>query len=437
MNFRLRNPHALFTARVLLAYALLACVASSSAVADNWTQWRGPHGNGICDETDLPTSWSKTKNVLWRLPMPGPAGATPVIYGDRIFVTSTDGPDLVLICIDTNGKKVWQQVVSTGNRNVRGDEGNSASPSPCTDGKHVWSFMANGVLGCYTVDGKEVWKVDVNDRYGKLKIAFGMTSTPILDDGRLYLQLIHGEGNPKTREAIVVAWDAATGKEIWRHDRSSDAIKECEHSYASPILYRDDEREFLVTHGADYVMGHSLIDGSELWRCGELNPKSNYNPTLRFVASPTAIPGMMVVPSAKNGPVFALHPEITGDVTDDSAAFIWKRDHNTPDVPSPLVHDGLVYLCRENGVLICMDAETGEELYQQRTVSDRHRASPVYADGKIYLTARKGTITVVKAGRDFEILSQNEMQEPTAASPAIADGRIYIRTFDALYAIGK
>lgn len=421
-----------------LAVSFIVLLTSIENVrADNWPQWRGPNHNGISGEKNLPTKWSKTENVVWRVPLPGPAGASPVVWDDKIFVTSVDSDSLVLLCIGTDGKERWRQRVGQGNKDVRGDEGNSASPSPCTDGKHVWTFMGNGLIACYTVAGEKVWAFDVQERFGKLSIAFGMTSTPVLDGNRLYLQLIHGEGNPTTREAKTVCLDAATGKTIWSQDRPSDAKAECEHSYASPTLYRDGQREFLLSHGADYVIAHALDDGRELWRCGDLNPKGKYNNTLRFVASPVAAPGMIVVPSAKNGPVVCLKPEGTGDVTEKESAFIWKRPAGTPDVPSPLIHDGLVYLCRENGNLICVDAKSGETLYEQRTVADRHRASPVFADGKIYLSARKGVVSVIKAGRTFEMLAQNEIGESTSASPAISNGRIYIRTFDALYAIGN
>ncbi len=417
--------------------AVFLFTLAPEAFGENWPQWRGPRLNGISAETSVPTHWSNTENVAWRFPLPGPGGATPIIWEDRIFVTSVADNDLVLICVGTNGKEQWRQTVCSGNKDVRGDEGNSASPSPCTDGQHVWTFMANGWLACYTVDGTEVWKLDLQTRYGKLKIAFGMTSTPVLDGDRLYLQLIHGEGNPSTREAIVVALDKATGNEIWKQERPSDARNECEHSYASPTLYRDDQREFLLSHGADYVVAHDLKDGHELWRCGGLNPLGDYNPTLRFVSSPVVSPGLIVVPSAKNGPVFGIKPAVDGDITAREDAFWWRRPQNTPDVPSPLVHDGLVYLCRENGNLIVMDAGTGEQLYEERTTRERHRASPVYAAGHVYLTARNGIVTVVKAGREFSIVAENNMQEEISASPAISNGRLYLRTFAALYAIEK
>jgi outer membrane protein assembly factor BamB len=299
----------------------------------------------------------------------------------------------------------------------------------------------------------EVWKLDLEDRYGyapkrkagddgsgaprKFNIAFGMTSTPVLDKGRLYFQFIHGEGNPETREATVVCLDAASGDLVWQTDRPSEGHSENEHSYASPILYRDSEREYLLTHGCDWIVAHDLKDGHEIWRCGDLNPKGAYEPTLRFVASPVAVPGYIVVPSAKNRGVLCLKPDGKGDITDLPEHSHWRWTSNTPDVPSPLSVDDLVYLCKENGTLICAEAKTGETLYEQPTTRDRHRASPVYADGHVYLLARNGTVTVVKTGREFESVAENKLGETTTSSLAISNGRIYQRTSDALYAIGK
>ena len=430
------RPH-IFCLLVFLVAAGNVSFWTATVSAENWPQWRGPKLNGISEETDLPVTWSETKNVAWRVPLPGPAGSTPVVWGDRIFLTSAEGKGTSLLCFKTEGKQLWKRKLGISNKKVRGDEGNSASPSPSTDGKHVWTFDGNGLLACFTFDGKEVWQFNAQDRYGKFNIAFGMTSTPILDGDYLYMQLIHGEGNPKTREAIVLCLNKSTGKEVWKHHRKSDARGECEHSYASPILYRDSEREFLVTHGADYVIGHSLKTGEELWRCGNLNPPATYNRAFRFVASPVAAEGLIVVPTAKRGPVVAIRVTASGNVTQSDKAIAWRMKRNTPDVPSPLIAGGLVYLCRENGNLICLDAKSGKEYYEKRTVRDRHRASPVYADGHVYLTARRGTITVVRAGKEFEIVATNDLGEPIAASPVISNGTIYIRTMKSLFAIRK
>lgn len=401
------------------------------ARADNWPQWRGARLNGISAEKNLPSEWNieSGKNIAWKLALPGQAGATPVVWKDKIFLTSAEGKDLLLLCIGTNGKELWRKTVSSGDKTARGDEGNSASPSPITDGQHVWTMMGTGDLACYDYAGNVVWKKDLQKEYGKFNIQFGMTSTPVLDGNRLYLQLIHSGG------AKVLALDKATGSEIWAVKRASDARDECEHSYASPIMYRDDQRSLLITHGADYVIAYDPKDGSEVWRCGGINPRASYNSTLRLVASPVAIPGLIVVPTAKGGPVLGLKPDGQGDITGKEEFMQWRLSRNTPDVPSPLIHDGLVYLCRESGNLIVLDAKTGEQHYESRTHADRHRASPVYADGKIYLSSRDGTVSVVKAGPKFELLAQNKLKEPLSASPAMADGVIYLRGFNTLYAI--
>ena len=415
------------------------CLFTSTAVAENWPSWRGPDGTGVSSEKNLPTEWSAEKNVAWKLLLPGPAGATPVVWDHQIFLTSVnDAGELLLIAVDTSGKQLWQQVVASGNQNARGDEGNSASPSPVTDGKHVWVFMGEGTLACYTVDGAEVWKKNVQDSYGKFSIQFGMSSTPVLEDGVLYLQLIHGEGNPKTREAVVVALDGASGKQVWKVDRPSDAEAENEHSYASPVLYRDSKTRLLLSHGADVIVAHDLKDGHEVWRCGGLNRRDDtvlpYDPTLRFVASPAVSPGLIVVPSAKQHPVIAIRPDGAGDITSVASKHVWTWKR-TPDVPSPIILDGLVYLCMENGNLTVLEAESGAEVYSQATHRQRHRASPVYADGKLYLTARDGRVTVVQSGREFKMLATNDLGEDQSASPVISGGTIYLRTFKTLWAI--
>jgi outer membrane protein assembly factor BamB len=399
--------------------------------AENWPNWRGPRLDGTSSETGLQQKWSKTENVIWRTALPGPAASTPVVWSNRIFLTSAEGDNLVLICISTDGKILWKQVVGTGNKNAKGDEANLAAPSPSTDGKYVFAFFGSGDLAAYDFAGKQIWKTNLQKAYGDFDLNFVMSSTPLLDGDRLYLQLIHSGAQ------LVMALDKSTGKEIWKNERRTDARDECLHSYTSPYLYREGKREFLLIHGADYITAHQLKDGTELWRAGSFNPKEKYNPNFRFVASPVATAGLIVVPTAKNGPVIGLNPDAQSDMTNSLQKRVWTLERGTPDVPSPLINQGIVYLNRENGALIAIDAKTGNQIYQERVYEHRHRASPVYGDGKIYLTARDGTVTVVKAGRNYELLSKNELGEQISASPAISNGRIYLRTFDALYAIGK
>lgn len=415
---------------ILPALLVLIVLFASPVAAENWPSWRGPKNQGISSETNVPTEWGPEKNIAWRLPLPGAAGSTPVVWGDNIFLTSIAGDDLVLLCIDTTGEEKWRRKLGSGNRDVRGDEGNSAAPSPSTDGEHVWVFFSNGSLACFDFDGKEIWQFDVQERYGKFDIQFGLTSTPVLHGDKLYLQLIHSGG------AKVIALDKATGEEVWAVARQSDARMECEHSYASPIVYDGEEAKFLLTHGADYSIAYDLETGKELWRVGGLHPPGRYDVTLRFVSSPVANDGMVVVPSAKRGITVAVKTTGKGNITDKKDNYFWTFEI-TPDVPSPLIVGDYVYLCRENGNLVVLEKETGKELYEERTNRNRHRASPVYANGKIYLTDRDGLVTVVEEGPEFKILAQNDLGEPIAASPVFSNGRIYLRTFDALWAIGE
>ncbi len=449
LRSRLTSVRSKHAARMLLA-TLLGLSSStmlfSTAKADNWPQWRGPKNDGVSTEKNIATEWSPEKNVEWRCELPGQAGATPVVWNDRIFLTSSEGDDLVLIAVSAkDGSKLWKQKVGSGNQDARAGEGNSASPSPCTDGKHVWCFFGTGMLACFTVDGEPVWRVDVNERFGKLDIQFGMTSTPVLEGDGLYLQLIHGpmKFDDNTRIGKVVKLEKTTGKTVWEIDRVTNAGFECKHSYASPFIYRDEKQQFLVVHGADCITGHSLSDGKEMWRFGELNgptelnPKQN-DPTFRFVASPAMIPGTIIVPTAKEGPLVVLkvNEALQGESSKKPEVVSWSIPR-TPDVSIPLIVDGLVYILHKDGKLQCMDLKTGEEIYFNRTYTGQHRSSPTYADGHIYFSSNDGHCTVVKAGRDFQIVSTNTMNEPITASPVVSNGVLYVRSYQALYAIKK
>ena len=412
--------------------ALLAALMSCMPLAaDTWPAWRGPDHNGISPARDLPARWDADTHLRWRLALPGPAPSTPAIWGERIFLTSADGEALLLMAVATDGTELWRIPAGDGNRDIRQGESNAAAPSPVTDGEHVWAFFGTGVLLCATADGSEIWRTDLQDRYGEFRMYWGMATSPLLKDGRLYLQLMHDNAQ------LLLALDAATGEEVWTHRRQTDARDENLHSYASLIPFAMDGETYLIAHGADYVTAHRIDGGEEVWRSGGLQDPGNYNSYLRFVATPVTAPGLIVVPSAKNGPVLGIDPEgARGDITHSGDQFHWKLSNSTTDVPSPLIHEGLVYILRENGVLLCLDAKTGELVYQESVYRRRHRASPVYADGKLYLTAMDGTVNVVKAGRDYAMLATNKFEEHTAASPAIADGVIYFRTEKALYAIG-
>lgn len=416
--------------RLLLLTACALLAGAAVAVADNWPNWRGPDSTGVSKETNLPAEWSETKNVTWKVPLPGMGGSTPVIWGDRLFLTSADGQDLVLLCIDTKaGKPVWKQKISSGSKLFMRGEGNQASASPTTDGKHVFAFVGTGDFACFDFEGKRLWTFNAQERYGQFQIQHGIHNTPVLDGDKLYLTLLHSNGH------WVIALDKATGKEVWKAARKSDAAEECKEAYTTPFLWQDGKEKCLVVLGCDYVTAHRLSDGGEIWRLGGINPKAKYQNAFRIIASPVAVDDLLVVPTARGQQVIAVKPGASGTIEPGSPFELWRNAKGAPDVPSPLIHDGLLYLCGESGVLLCLEAKTGKELYSKRLHSARYRASPVYADGKVYLTARDGFISVVKAGPKFELLAENQLPEEITASPAIANGRIYLRGFKTLYAI--
>jgi outer membrane protein assembly factor BamB len=413
-----------------LAFVAILLTRPAPVKADDWPSWRGPDNNGVSKETRLPVTWSESKNIAWKLPLPGRGGATPVIWKERIFLTSGDGSDLVLLCISTQGKVLWKRVLGkAGRETIRGDEGNEASASPSTDGTHVYTSVGSGDIACFDFEGKETWKVNVQERYGKFQIQHGFHNTPLLHGDRLYLSILHNAGH------WVVALDKTTGKEIWKVERPSDARGESREAYSSPVLWDTGKDKTLVILGCDYTTGHRLDDGAEVWRLSELNPAKNYSTAFRIIATPVAAPDFLVVPTARGGLIVGLNPGPTGTIKSGSPFERWRKAKGAPDVPSPLIHDGLVYLCQANNVTLCWDAKTGKEYYNERIHTDRYRASPVFADGKVYLLSRDGTATVIPAGPKFAALAINKLNDNFTASPAIANGRIYLRGFNSLYAI--
>jgi len=213
-------------------------------------------------------------------------------------------------------------------------------------------------------------------------------------------------------------------------------VAECEHSYASPTAYRKGELNVLITHGNDYCIGHDPLTGKEQWRVAGLNPKNQYNRTLRFVASPVASQGLLVVPSAKNRGVSVVRlSEAKGRIEKGGAGELWRMDRGTTDVTTPLLYQGLLYLCKENGTILCLDALTGKQLYQERFHGQTYRGSPVAANGRIFLTARDGTFTVLKAGKTYEVIGKNKLDDQFTASPVIVHDRFYLRGHSYLYAI--
>lgn len=419
--------------------AALLCVMSTAACgfADNWPQWRGPKNDGHSAATGLPAEWSDAKNIAWKLAMPGPGSSTPCVWGDSIYITSMHGDEVVLLCIDSKGKELWRKPMGRGDiRTMRDEGGNLASASCTADEDLVYAFVGSGMLAAFDHNGTERWSLATRETFGDFLstrvIQFGGHWTPVLHDDVLYHTIMHRQGQH------VLAIEARTGKILWKIQRPSDSPRGVESPdvYSSPFIWTNGEQSQLIVHGNDYCTGHSLEDGKELWRVTELNPKANYNKAWRSVSSPLALPNMLVIPSCKNGVTVAIDPlKAKGEIAPGNAAELWRIPRGTPDVPSPIAVDDLLYLMNERGRLYCHELATGKLIYDEQVTNMRHRANPVYADGKLFLLGRDGTCVVVKPGREFEKLAENKLPDTFTASPAITNGTIYLRGWDALYAI--
>lgn len=406
----------------------LIMLSLSLAQAENWPQWRGPALNGVSNEKNLPVKWSTDENVVWKLAMPGWSGSTPIIWRDRIFLNVAEGDNLSLWCVDTKGAVLWKQPLGGGNVKMR--KQNMSSPSPVTDGRTVWIMTGTGILKAFDFAGKELWSRDIQKDYGAFGLNWGYASSPLLHEDSLYVQVLHGM---KTDDpSYVMRLDKKTGKTLWKVDRPTEAIRESPDSYTTPALLRYGKTTEIVITGGDCVTGHDPATGKELWRANGLNPENN--PFYRIVASPIIFNEIIYAPTRVK-PLLALRAGGRGDVT--SSHVLWSTV-NGPDVPTPVTDGKYFYIVNDRGIMWCLDAKTGEEVYgQQRIKPGTYSGSPVLADGKIYVTNEDGLTTVVKAGPKFEVLAENPLNDYCLSSPAISDGRIYIRTGQHLYAIGS
>lgn len=414
--------------RRLFMASSLAVLLAAAAFA-NWPQWRGPELNGVSAERNLPLRWGASENVAWKLAMPDRSGSTPIVWGERVFLNVAEGDDLSLWCVDrSKGALVWKRKLSGGNVKMR--KHNMSSPSPVTDGKGVWVMSGTGVLKSFDFEGRELWARDIQKDYGEFGLNWGYASSPLLYEDSLYVQVLHGMNTDDP--SYVLRVDKRTGKTLWRVERQTDAVRESPDAYTTPALLRYGKTFEVVVSGGDYVTGHDPATGKELWRAGGLNPARE--PFFRIVASPIVYDGLIYVP-ARVKPLLVLRAGGRGDVTKSHLA--WSTQ-NGPDVPTPVTDGKHFYVVNDRGIVWCLDAKTGKEVYgQQRLKPGTYSASPVLADGKIYVTSEDGLTSVIKAGPQFEVLAENDLDEYCLSSPAVSEGQIFIRTSNHLYCIGK
>ncbi len=413
-----------------LLWAGLVVAAASSAWATDWPQWRGPRATGESPARDLPLRWSRQDNVAWTLPLPSGSGSTPVVTGERVFVSVIEGGQVHLWCADRRtGAVLWKRPLG-GAAGHTHRKHNMSSPSPATDGRRVHAMTGNGVLKAFDLEGSELWARDVQKDYGRFGLNWGYGSSPLLVGDTLYVQVLHGMNTDDP--SYLLGLDAASGRSRFRVERPTAAIQESPDSYTTPAVLRRGEALEIVVTGGDVVTGHDPSTGRELWRADGLNPGNDGS--YRIVASPVAVGDLVIAPTRVR-PLLALRGFGRGDVT--TSHRLWSFDHG-PDVPTPATDGKDLYVLTDKGLLFCLDLATGRTHYgPQRLRAATYSASPLLADGKIYATSEEGITSVVKAGRRFELLAENVLDGYTLSSPIAAGVHLFVRTQHALYCIGK
>jgi outer membrane protein assembly factor BamB len=416
--------------RSIVAATCVTFGAFTAVEAENWPQWRGPSANGISTEAhSLPIRWTTTENITWKLAMPAWSGSTPIVWNNHIFLNVAENGSLHLWAVDRNkGEPLWKRHLSDGDHRQR--KQNMSTPSPVTDGTHVWVMTGTGILKAFDFNGKELWMRDIQKEYGRFGLNWGYGSSPMLHEDSLYVQVLHGM---KTDDAsYVLRISKANGRTIWRVERPTIAQRESPDSYTTPAIVRHGNALELVITGGDAVTGHDLNTGKELWRADALNPTNDF--AYRIVASPV-VQGELIIAPSRERPMLAMKPGGRGNVA--SSHILWSFN-NGPDVPTPVIDGNYVYVINDRGIMWCLDSKTGQEIYgKMRLRPSTYSGSFAMGDGKLYITNEDGLTTVVRAGPKFEILAENNFDDYTLSSPAISDGQIFIRTTGALWAIGK
>ena len=431
-------------------------VAALIAAAAHWPQFRGPDASGRADGAHLPDTWSAAdgKGIAWRTPIPGLAHSSPIVWGDRVFVTTalssrkdatfkpglygapTASEDVTVhkwnvIALDTRtGKVVWARTAYQGvPREKRHVKATYANATPATDGRYVVAFFGSQGLYAYDLDGHLQWKRDLGrldaGAYDVPDYEWGTASSPVIYKDLVFVQA------DQQKDSFVMALRLKDGTTAWKATRDEMP------SWATPTVYTAGARPELVTNAPKFIRGYDPETGQELWRLGR---SSN-------ITAPTPVfeKDLIVVMSGRrpNAPIFVLKAGARGDITLPERAtsggpVLWTRENAGSYMPTPVVYDGRLYVLKNQGILTCWDLRTGEQVYEQRLpgVTSGFSASPVAADGKLYLPSEDGDVLVVRAGPRFELIATNSMGQPLMATPAISDGLLLVRGERDLFAVG-
>ncbi|MFC1541843.1 PQQ-binding-like beta-propeller repeat protein [Candidatus Latescibacterota bacterium] len=422
---------------VLLLSVCMFCHPLEAAEPDAlgpgyWPQWRGPFFTGSVPTGNTPVEWSETKNIRWKLPMSGVGFGTPVIWGNDLFVTAAVPPDgrvpgeippgpvkFMIMAVDRmSGTIRWERVVAEQVPHEKVNvESSWTAASPIVDGKHVYAYFGSYGIYCLTLDGDPVWEKDLGDM--RTRSGHGEGSTPALYKNRLVVNWDHED------QSFIVMLDALNGNEIWRKDREEDT------SWMTPLVVEVNGRPQVITSGTTNVRSYDLETGELVWTAEGL--------TKIAIPSPLAADGVVYVTSGFEGNFMrAIRlADARGDVS-GTPALLWEYNRDSPYVPSPMLHDGLLYFNKHvQGILTCIDVATGKPHYQNKRLKGIKNmyASPVDVGDRIYIMSRTGTTLVIKHGPEFSVLATNELDDKFDASPAVAGDELYLRGHKFLYCI--
>lgn len=403
----------------LIGYLLAGiCFCGDGARGDNWPAWRGASGNGVTGERDLPIKFGPLENIHWKVKLPEAGNSTPIIWGDRVFVTCpVDGGKVrCLICFDReNGNELWRKSVAYPAKESAHSDNPFCSGSPTTDGERVYaSFDSAGVVAC-DFSGKTIWERDL----GKLTHVFGPASTPVLYK---HLLIIHrGPGEPTQ----IIALDKRSGKTVWQTDESGKNDK-LYGSWSTPVIYRaGDHDEFALSMPAE-LKGYDPLTGKELWRCEGLGP-SNYPDT---VVADNLLLGI----SGFRKSMMAVRMGGHGDITKSHR--LWYVPETQQRIGTGVVKDGNLYVSNATGIAECIEIQSGKTIWKER-LGGNLWGSMLLAGDKLYVANTQGEVFVLAASPKFEVLAKNDMAEHIKAAIAPSDGQLFIRTYQNLYCVGE
>lgn len=392
----------------------MAAVLSVAVSGENWPEWRGPQRNAVSSESGLPVTWSPESGIRWKAELPGAGTSSPIIWGDRIFLTAAEGTsedDLIVLCLNrSDGHERWRlRLWGTSPTLHHATKSGMATPTPVTDGKYLYTFFGTGDAFCIDVDGQLIWQRSLANEYGPFENRFGHTSSPALFDGMLFLQCDH------YGDSYLLALDARTGENRWKLDRPG-----VWHSWSSPQLVANPQGGggSLIVCAATRLDALDSKTGKSLWSVAGLQREC--------IPTPVTGHGLIFAVSGPKGSAMAIRPGGQGDVTDSHV--VWRSQRGTPYVPSPVLVGDHYYLVDDQGIITCLDAHTGKSKWQKR-LGGSFTASPIAGDQMVYFTNDDGETTVIRANESSYVeLSRNSLGEPVYASAAISQGAVFFRT---------